>query len=376
MLNKFESDLRNSMVQELKRQSSYIFKSEKEEGQCQIRYLGIDLNNFTKTYKKYSIEKYILSIIKKIPSEDLKGLDKINIYDDSFPKAQKGLYYPPDTMSSGAQIDIYLNPTLGDMVSISSKKGLFNRISNQIFLISFGKLFLTEALLHEVGHHNCGTRLGKRYKTQEEKEEDANNYFVEKYRELYPFISRYYSIINTFYHLLFKRRIRKSNEYFSERAIYDPRIFFREAIVSLKAGDFKKAIEDLNRVIELDPTNHYAYSNRALAKYGLGVYEEAIKDLTLVISLNPEYLGKVYYYRGECYRSMDAFEKAITDYVTAIRLGYSNGDLYLSMSYCYMQLHEYEKAKANLDEAVKRGINESQIPLDLKEIMEIGKKEQ
>jgi len=148
--------------------SSFIFTTKKQGGQRRKGCLGIELNNRTDHYKNYNIEKCLVNIIRKIPREDLIGLDKINIYDDCFPKAQTGLYYPPNIISKGSQIDIYLNPSLGYMASIGNKIGFLSKISDKIFLISFGKLFLAEALLHEVGHHKHIAILKKQYKSSEE----------------------------------------------------------------------------------------------------------------------------------------------------------------------------------------------------------------
>ena len=40
--------------------------------------------------------------------------------------------------------------------------------------------------------------------------------------------------------------------------------------------DYKEAIEEYGKALELDPTNHVVYSNRAAAQIELGQYEEAV----------------------------------------------------------------------------------------------------
>ncbi len=158
----------------------------KKSDQRQERYLGIELNNCSDHYKNYNIEKYLDNIIRKISREDLMGLDKINIYDDCFPKEQTGLYYPPNIVSKGAQIDIYLNPTLGYMASIRDKKRPLGKLGEKLFMNLFAKFFLAGTLLHEVGHHKHIAILNKQYKTSGEQEEDANSYFIANYQKLYP----------------------------------------------------------------------------------------------------------------------------------------------------------------------------------------------
>jgi len=373
ILNRFELSPLKTGIQDSKGTPfSFIFARGKEGNHRQSRYLEIELNNYSNNYKNYNIEKYIVNIIGKLPEEDLTGLDKINIYDDSYPKTRTGLYYPPSIISKGAQIDIYLEQSLGYMNLIRSKIGLLNQISNKIFLIFFGRLFLAENLLHEIGHHKHIAILNKQYETSEAQEEDADSYSMAYYRELHPLISKYYiyRILNRFYHLLFKRRIERSNRLISERGICDPEYSFRKGILHLKEGDYKKAIEGFNKVIKLDSSNHYAYANRARAKYSLGIYEGAIEDMARVIDLHPDYLAEAYYYRGWYYQSIDAWGKAIGDYKTAIELDCSDEGIYLNRAYCYMQLHDYEKVKEDLLEAIKRGINESEIPPDLKKMID------
>ncbi|EKV58266.1 hypothetical protein [Brachyspira hampsonii] len=53
---------------------------------------------------------------------------------------------------------------------------------------------------------------------------------------------------------------------------------------------YKKAIINLNKAIELNSTDCLIYSERAFSKYRLGLYEESIKDLDNAIKLNNNYL--------------------------------------------------------------------------------------
>jgi tetratricopeptide (TPR) repeat protein len=347
--------------------SSSIFARKKEGHQSQKRYLGIELNNCTDHYKNYNIEKYLVNIIRKIQREDLVGLDKINIYDDCFPKEQTGLYYPPEIISKGAQIDIYLDPSLGYMASIRDKKGLGGKLGEKLFIILFAKFFLAGTLLHEVGHHKYIAILKKQYETSAEQEQDANNYFNINYPKLYPSIPQYYNIINGLYRLLFKTRIEESNRFISERGIYDPEYFFRKGVMYLKRGEDKKAIEELSKVIKLDPSRYNAYFNRGLAELSLERFEEAIEDFTSGIGIKPDD-PMAHYYRGYCYHSIDEVEKAIEDYTHAIELNYRIADIYLRRALCYKVLQELEKARQDFQEAINRGINESEIPCDLRDL--------
>ena len=282
------------------------------------------------------------------------------------------MYYPPNIIGKGAQIDIYLYQSLGYMGLGWSTRSLMSRISDRVFLLLFGKFFLAEVVLHELGHHKYDSILKKQYRTAEEKEDDADKYSLTHYRKAYPFVARYYNIVNGVYRLLFKKRIALGNRLIWERSIYDPKFVFREAITHLKAGSYDKAIEWFDRVILLDPTKHTAYSNRASAKYALGRYEEAIQDMTEAINFSPDYLSEAFYCRGLYYQSAYAWEKAISDYDAALKRGYSDPGIFTDKAYCYMQLHDYERAKLELKEAIRRGVRESEIPEELWATIERG----
>lgn len=123
----------------------------------------------------------------------------------------------------------------------------------------------------------------------------------------------------------------------------------------------------MSKVVKLDPTLYYAYFNRGLAELYLERFEEAIADITSGIGIKSDD-PMSYYYRGYCYHSTDEFEKAIEDYTRAIELNYRIAYIYLRRALCYKALQELEKARQDLQEAINRGINESEIPCDLRDL--------
>ena len=52
--------------------------------------------------------------------------------------------------------------------------------------------------------------------------------------------------------------------------------------------DYRGAIDDCTKAIELEPKNDFAWSNRGLARYRLGKYEDALKDADEALRLNPK----------------------------------------------------------------------------------------
>ena len=52
-------------------------------------------------------------------------------------------------------------------------------------------------------------------------------------------------------------------------------------------GNYKQAIEDYDRAIEIKPGYAEAYINRGVAYNGLGNYRQAIEDLNRAIEIKP-----------------------------------------------------------------------------------------
>lgn len=69
----------------------------------------------------------------------------------------------------------------------------------------------------------------------------------------------------------------------------DAKSFFTSAEGKFAQGDFKGAIADYTKVIELDPKNADAFNSRGEAKFDSGDKQGAIADYTRTIELDPKY---------------------------------------------------------------------------------------
>ena len=58
-------------------------------------------------------------------------------------------------------------------------------------------------------------------------------------------------------------------------------------VVKYKLGNYKDAIADFQKQMELDPNDASAYKNRGVTKGKLGDYEGAVEDLKKSIELDP-----------------------------------------------------------------------------------------
>lgn len=116
-----------------------------------------------------------------------------------------------------------------------------------------------------------------------------------------------------------------------------------------KKGDYRGAIENYTKVIELKPDDAFLYNNRGLAYFELGKYDKAISDYTKAMELKADY-EVAYYNRGLAYfkkgswRNNEPFKSAIADFSKAIELDPDYADAYYNRGLAYNKfVHYYNK---------------------------------
>ena len=77
----------------------------------------------------------------------------------------------------------------------------------------------------------------------------------------------------------------------------------------MSLGNYKQAIGDYDKAIELNPKFAKAYDNRAAAYGSLGNYRKAIEDWSKAIELDPK-SAMVYYNLGVAYWSLGNYRQA------------------------------------------------------------------
>ena len=84
-------------------------------------------------------------------------------------------------------------------------------------------------------------------------------------------------------------------------------------------GDYKGAIKNYTKVIELEPDNYVAYMNRGWSKSNLGDDYAAISDYNKSIEINSNY-ALAYGNRGWSKHAIKDYKGAISDYDNAIKI--------------------------------------------------------
>ena len=108
-------------------------------------------------------------------------------------------------------------------------------------------------------------------------------------------------------------------------------------------GEYKEAIAEYTKDIELDPTDVDAYNNRGLAQNNLGKYNKAIADYTKAIELKPTG-AFAYYRRGDLQKKLGNYSEAIVDYTKPIELDPTDVDAYYNIGNAHLELGQFSNA--------------------------------
>ena len=101
-----------------------------------------------------------------------------------------------------------------------------------------------------------------------------------------------------------------------------PWVYNNRGVARNALGQYKGALSDFTKAIELNPEYAGAYNNRGWAYYNLGEYKEAIADYDKAIELDPQDV-QAYYNRGVARSALGDNQGAIANYNKAIELNAS-----------------------------------------------------
>ena len=111
-------------------------------------------------------------------------------------------------------------------------------------------------------------------------------------------------------------------------------------------GQWERSVDDFTRAIDINPAAFDAYAGRSVSYGVLGQPEKAIADFSKTIKMNPGY-SKGYSNRGLTYANQGYLDKAIADYTKAIELDPGYKDAFLNRSIAYGKLDQWDNAIAD-----------------------------
>ena len=121
------------------------------------------------------------------------------------------------------------------------------------------------------------------------------------------------------------------------------------------AGDeinLEEVLSAYNEALRLNPDHVGAYTNRGIAKAGLGRYQDAIADYNEAIRQKPDY-SVAYYNRGITNIKLEQYQGAIADFNEAIRLKRNYAEAYYNRGIANAKTGQYQDAFADFSEAIK-----------------------
>ena len=119
-----------------------------------------------------------------------------------------------------------------------------------------------------------------------------------------------------------------------------------------EAGQYKHAIEDATKAIELEPDNADYWDSRAMSYHAAGQYDSAIADANSALMLNHR-LTSAYYIRGKAYRRKNLLDQALQDLEMTVRMEPENDWYAYHLGVTLLKQEELEQAQTSLNNALK-----------------------
>jgi tetratricopeptide (TPR) repeat protein len=126
----------------------------------------------------------------------------------------------------------------------------------------------------------------------------------------------------------------------------------RNAIEEQGRGDWKDALADYNKVIELKPDSVAAYYNRASVRQTNGDWSGALDDFNKAVELNPKFVG-AYYSRGALKNANGDVDGALADFDKVIELSTNFAEAYRNRGLLKRAQGDADGALADLNQAIE-----------------------
>ena len=151
-------------------------------------------------------------------------------------------------------------------------------------------------------------------------------------------------------------------KYYNLRAI-----FYRK-----KTKQFELALQDYNKVIELEPKEASYYSNRAILEFfDLNYKEKAYEDYRKAIELAPEERNN-YYYRIKANLFIEDYENTKKDINKTIAIDKNDPESYFDLATIYKKQKKYLQSLIQISKAIDLFSNYNYVLSDDKIIDQIG----
>ena len=129
--------------------------------------------------------------------------------------------------------------------------------------------------------------------------------------------------------------------------------YFNRALMHYEQQDYTSAMSDLNRVLKDEPGNALTLYNRGLISANLGAYEDALSDMDRVLDINPDNV-LAHFNRASILIELGMYKDALEDYDRAIELYPDFAKAYMNRAYVHNLLGNRKASKKDYDTAQKK----------------------
>ena len=148
--------------------------------------------------------------------------------------------------------------------------------------------------------------------------------------------------------VLGEKEFRKSIS--KDKKLAEPRIALADLLIS---SNTKEAMEQCNEVIKYNDRNTDAYLTRSKVYKKSLDYPSAINDISKIILIDPD--NPLFFFeRGKCYQEFNQHTNAINDFSKAISLNSASKtedpDVYYARAKSYEEIIDYDKARADYNQ--------------------------
>jgi tetratricopeptide (TPR) repeat protein len=132
--------------------------------------------------------------------------------------------------------------------------------------------------------------------------------------------------------------------------------YYNRGLACNSLGNYRQAIEDFDKTIERIPGNPDPYISRGIAYNGLGNYRQAIENFDKAIEIRPGYPG-AYSNRANAHIGLGNYAQALEDYNEAIRLKADSEIIYYDRGTLYTMHGQYQLAIEDFDKTISLNPN-------------------
>lgn len=140
------------------------------------------------------------------------------------------------------------------------------------------------------------------------------------------------------------------------------REFFKYAKFNFDTKEYDKALEFIDKAIEMDPGYINGFLLRAEINFGLQNFNDVIGDITNAFNLDEEaakILSDFHLLRGDAYFKLRDLDKASTDVNICIKINPQNAKAHYLKAIINTEKSDYFEAVENFDQAIKFNASES-----------------